>query len=277
VTWWCAATDAPWSWAWRAYPGVWLVMALLAAGYLLWRRRALAAGRGEWSSRHVAFFAAGWLLVWAALDWPIGALGGGYLASMHTVQWLLLSQIAPPFLLLGVPAAGWPADPSRAWGAVLRGLAGPLPGLLIFNSVLLVTHVPALTDALMASQAGSFLVDAAWFMSGLALWWPVVAPAPYGRISEPARMGYLFAATILPTAPAAFLTFAEYPVYRLYELAPRVGEIAARSDQQLAGLLMKAIADPIMWLSMGILFFRWSARERAEDAAEMVAPPPRSR
>ena len=80
-----------------------------------------------------------------------------------------------------------------------------------------------------------------------------------------------------PTAPAAFLTFAEYPAYRLYELAPRVGEIAARSDQQLAGLLMKAIADPIMWLGMGILFFRWSARERAEDAAEMVAPPPRSR
>jgi cytochrome c oxidase assembly factor CtaG len=277
VTWWCAATDTPWSWAWRAYPGVWLVMALLAAGYLLWRRRALAAGRGEWSARHVAFFAAGWLLVWAALDWPIGALGGGYLASMHTVQWLLLSQIAPPFLLLGVPAAGWPADPSRGWGAVLRGLAGPLPGLLLFNGVLLVTHVPTLTDALMASQAGSFLIDAAWFLSGLALWWPVVAPAPYGRISEPARMGYLFAATILPTAPAAFLTFAEYPVYRLYELAPRVGEIAARSDQQLAGLLMKAIADPIMWLSMGILFFRWSAREREADAAEMVAPPPRSR
>jgi hypothetical protein len=40
---------------------------------------------------------------------------------------------------------------------------------------------------------------------------------------------------------------------------------------------MKAIADPIMWLSMGILFFRWSAREREADAAEMVAPPPRSR
>jgi putative membrane protein len=277
VTWWCAATDAPWSWAWRAYPGVWLVMALLAVGYVLWRRRALAAGSGEWPTRHLAYFALGWLLVWAALDWPIGALGGGYLASMHTVQWLLLSQIAPPFLLLGVPVAGWPADPARGWGARLCGLAGPLPGLLLFNSVLLVTHVPTLTDALMASQAGSFLIDAAWFISGLALWWPVVAPAPYGRLSEPARMGYLFAATILPTAPAAFLTFAEYPVYRLYELAPRVGEIAARSDQQMAGLLMKAIADPIMWLSMGILFFRWNARERAQDAAEMVAPSPRSR
>jgi putative membrane protein len=246
-------------------------MALLAGGYLIWRRRTLAAGHGEWPGRHLTLFTVGWLLVWAALDWPIGALGGGYLASMHTVQWLLLSQIAPPFLLLGVPAAGWPADASRGLGAFLRGMAGPLPGLLLFNSVLLVTHVPALTDALMASQAGSFLVDAAWFVSGLALWWPVVAPAPYGRISEPVKMGYLFAATILPTAPAAFLTFAEYPVYRLYELAPRVGEISARSDQQLAGLLMKAIADPIMWASMGLLFARWSARERRAEADEALA------
>ena len=276
MTWWCAATDAPWNWAWRAYPGVWLVMALLATGYYLWRRRTLTEGRGEWPSRRIAFFAAGWLLVWAALDWPIGALGGGYLASMHTLQWLLLAQIAPPFLLLGVPAAGWPADQSGGRGAALRAFAGPLPGLLIFNSVLLITHVPTLTDALMSSQAGSFLIDTLWFLSGLALWWPIVAPAPYGRLREPAKMGYLFAATILPTAPAAFLTFAEYPVYRLYELAPRVADIPARSDQQLAGLLMKAIADPIMWVTMGVLFFRWSARERVEDAAAAVAHHSRS-
>ena len=266
MTWWCAATDAPWSWTWRAYPGVWLVLALLMLGYLHWRRRTLAAGRGPWPGTRIALFAAGWLLVWAALDWPIGTLGGGYLASLHTVQWLLLAQVAPPFLLMGVPPGGWPAHFDRGRGSLLRGMAGPLPGLLLFNAVLLVTHVPTFVDALMASQLGSFLIDAAWFASGLALWWPVVAPAPYGRLSDPAKMGYLFAATILPTAPAAFLTFAEYPVYRLYELAPRVGEIAARSDQQMAGLLMKAIADPIMWVSMAVLFFRWSAKERAAEA-----------
>ena len=30
MTWWCAASSEPWSWAWRAYPGVWLFIALLA-------------------------------------------------------------------------------------------------------------------------------------------------------------------------------------------------------------------------------------------------------
>jgi putative membrane protein len=257
---------------------VWLVVALLAIGYWQWRRRSFAAG-DAWPGRHVGFFATGLLLVWVALDWPVGALGGGYLASLHTVQWLLLAQIAPPFLLLGLAPGALErletTSPRRA--TLLHRLAGALPGIAAFNVVLLATHVPAIVDALMATQLGSFVVDAAWLLSGLALWWPVVAPAPYGRLSDPAKMGYLFLSTLLPTAPAAFLTFADYPLYKLYELAPRVGEIAARSDQQMAGLLMKAIADPIMWLSMGILFFRWSARERAQDAAEMVAPPPRSR
>jgi putative membrane protein len=191
---------------------------------------------------------------------------------MHTLQWLLLAQVAPPFLLLGVPPVAWERLTARpGWRRFLHAMAGFLPGLLIFNAVMLVTHVPAITDGLMRTQLGAFLIDALWLASGLALWWPVTAPGILGRISEPAKMGYLFAATILPTAPAAFLTFASYPVYSLYELAPRVGDISARSDQQMAGLLMKAIADPIMWLSMAILFFRWSASERQAEDAETRA------
>jgi hypothetical protein len=39
----------------------------------------------------------------------------------------------------------------------------------------------------------------------------------------------------------------------------------------MAGLLMKAIADPIMWTSMGIIFFRWSRAERREEEREAAA------
>ncbi len=271
MQWWCSATGLPWSWTWRPYPGVWLLVALLVVAYVRARGRALRADRDlPWGARRVAAFALGTLLVWAALDWPIGTLGAGYLASLHTVQWLLLAQVAPPFLLMGVPPGAWQrAAGAPRWAPLLRRAASPLLGLLVFNGVLLATHVPAVTDALMVSQLGSFAIDALWFLSGLALWWPVLAPPGTGRLSDPARIGYLFGATIVPTAPAAFLTFADFPVYRLYELAPRVGGIASRLDQQWAGLLMKAIADPIMWLAMAIIFFRWSAaeRRREEEAA----------
>ena len=34
---------------------------------------------------------------------------------------------------------------------------------------------------------------------------------------------------------------------------------------------MKAVADPIMWVSMAILFFRWSAMEKRADDVEAAA------
>jgi len=270
MTWWCSATNTPWSWAWRAYPGVWLIVILLGVLYFSSRSKALTVDpRIAWRNGRVLTFLFGLILVWAALDWPIGTLGGGYLASMHTVQWLMLSQVAPPFLILGAPPDAWRMlGASPGWKAVLHRAAGGIFGLVAFNAVLLVTHVPSVTDALTASQFGSFTIDAGWFLSGLALWWPVLAPPGIARLNEPLKIGYLFAATIVPTVPAAMLTFSELPVYQLYELAPRVGGIQAHSDQQLAGLLMKAVADPIMWVSMAILFFRWSAMEKRADAIE---------
>ena len=72
----------------------------------------------------------------------------------------------------------------------------------------------------------------------------------------------------VPIVPAAFLTYADYPIYALYELAPRVNGIAAITDQQAAGLIMKAVADPIIWLAMAIVFFRWQRVEEAADRAE---------
>ena len=149
-------------------------------------------------------------------------------------------------------------------------MAGPAAGLLGYTGIMAVTHIPAVSDALMATQVGSLVVDLAWITGALALWWPVLAPEGVVRISPPLRVGYIFLATIPPTIPAAFMVFADYPLYATYELAPRVAGIAAGSDQQSAGLIMKAGADPLLWIAMAIVFFRW---QRAEDAAERKPRP----
>ncbi len=267
MRWWCSATGAPWTWTWRPYPGVWLFALLPLAAYVAARRICLRHHPDRaWPARRVATFAAGVAVAWLANDWPLGALGAGYLVSVHTVQYLLLALIAPILLWLGLPPWVAGVSPRPRIARALRGLAHPVPALLAFNAILLVTHVPAVVDRLMTSQWGSFAIDLSWLVGGLWLWWPVVAPAPIGRLPPPAQIGYVFATTILPTAPAAFLTFADYPVYALYELAPRVG-VAARSDQQIAGLLMKFGADAIIWVVLAVIFFRWQAEERTADGA----------
>jgi len=62
----------------------------------------------------------------------------------------------------------------------------------------------------------------------------------------------------VPMIPGAFLTFADNPLYSIYELAPRVNGIDARDDQQMAGVLMKVGSVPLIWPVIGMLFFRWA-------------------
>jgi putative membrane protein len=267
MNWWCSARDVAWTWTWQAYPGVWLFVALLTGLYVRALRR---LPRGAARPSQVAWFGYGVLSLWIASDWPVGALGSGYLLSLHTVQWILYALVAPPLLLLGVPREGWLALAERPRaGAFLRYWARPLPGLLAFNLSLLATHLPQVVDTLRPWQAGSFAIDMVWLAGGLALWWPVVAPRPeIGRLRDLPAIGYLFAATIVPTVPAAFMTFSAAPLYALYELAPRVSGLTALDDQRTAGLLMKAVGDPILWLAMSILFFRYARAEKAADDRE---------
>jgi putative membrane protein len=255
MTWWCSATGQPWTWAWKAYPGVWLFVALLAVLYVRGIRRP------EPSRGAALYYFAGLLTVWLALDWPIGPLGTGYLISFHTVSYILLSLIAPPLLLAGIPSAVMlrAAQAPRA-GRLLRILARPLIALALFNAILIGTHIPDVVDGLMRSQLGAFAIDLAWFLGGIVLWGAIMAPPPLCRLTRPLKMGYLFAATLPPILPAAFLTFADYPLYAVYELAPRALDLPAHSDQQIAGLTMKIIGDLPLWFAFGVIFFRW-ARE----------------
>lgn len=267
MNWWCSARDVAWTWTWQAYPGVWLFVATLVALYVrALRRLPPRAARPS----QVAWFGYGVLSLWLASDWPVGALGSGYLLSLHTVQWILYALVAPPLLLLGVPRQGWIALAARPRaGSLLRFWARPLPGLLAFNLSLLGTHLPRVVDTLRPWQAGSFAIDMVWLLGGLALWWPVIAPRPeIARLRDLPAIGYLFAATIVPTVPAAFMTFSAAPLYALYELAPRVSGLSALDDQRTAGLLMKGVGDPILWLAMSILFFRYARAEKLADERE---------
>ncbi len=268
MQWWCAATSAEWSWTFRPYPGVWLAMLLLIGWYARNFRRRTTVAPVAW--RHAVYFGFGVLALWLSLDWPVGAMGAGYLLSIHTTQYVVISLVAMPFLLAGIPADMLPVPRTTSGARLLRRMTHPAAGLLVFSAVMGATHVPAISDGLMATQAGSFLIDLLWLAGAFALWWPVQAPAGYVRMSPPLRVGYLFAATIPPTIPAAFMVFADYPLYAVYELAPRVGGIAAGADQQAAGLIMKAGGDPLLWLAMAVVFFRW---QRAEEAAERRIDP----
>jgi len=269
MTWWCVARDAPWTWQWQAYPGVWLFVAVLAGAYAAFVRHFRSVGlRGAVRAmrRELLLWSLGLFAVWAGADWPIGPLGAGYLASVHTVQFLLFTLVAPPLLLAGIPhgALRSAAAASPTLRRAISIASHPLLALATFATVLVATHLPPVVDTFKQTQLGSFAFDISWLLAGIVLWWPASQPLPEVRaLAYPLRIGYLALAAVTMVAPSAFLTFARFPLYATYELAPRVGLLSAGNDQQIAGLLMKSASGLVLIAAMSILFFRWQREEAA--------------
>ena len=265
MSWWCTAQNLPWSWEWRAYPGVWLFVLTTALLVMAWNRRA-ALRSGELPFRAPPVFWLGIFVLWLALDWPLGALGAGYLASIHTVQFLLMALVAPPLLLRGIgPAALASLNQKSTTYRLIDLLTRPFVALIGFNVVVLLTHLPAVVDTLMQSQLGSFAVDMAWIGSGLVFWWPVCKDEPPRPRFVPAlRIGYLVLGMMFSPVMfgiAGFLVYSHTPLYGVYELAPPVGSLSGMPDQQLAGVLMSVGPALVAFVGITVIFFRWSRTE----------------
>ncbi len=268
MTWWCSAQGLPWTWTWRPYPGVWLLVAALV-GLYLWANAKLDPGDGGGATkREKRFFFLGVLSIWIAADWPVGALGAGYLLSVHQAQFVLFTMVAPPLLLLGTPSTLWRrVVRSRRTKRIAAMVTRPIVMFLTFNALVVATHFPEVVDGWMRTQLGSFALDLAWIVAGFALWWPVINPVPeMNGLSYPGRFGYLLASIVLPAAPAAFLIFASYPLYELYELAPPVGQWSSGNDQLIGGLIMKFGSAVSVFTAATILFFKWHSADEPQGS-----------
>jgi putative membrane protein len=271
MTWWCAATGAPWTWSWQPFPGVWAFVALVAGSYAFALKRlepARFAGDDRPATRReIALFALGVVALWIGLDWPVGLLSAGYLLSARTIQNLLFVMAAPPLLLLGTPR--WLLRRllrGRLAFRAARLCTRPLVPLVIYNAVLVGVHLPPAVNLASGSQVLSFGVDMLVIASGLVFWWPALGRLPELQpLGYPGRIGYLLLSVFVPTVPAVFYTYARYPIYELYELAPRVAGISAVTDQQVAGLTMKTVGGLILFTVMSVMFFRWHRIERDQE------------
>ena len=261
---WPASGSGAWDWGWRAYPGVWLLLAAFAGAFALARRRAGAPAPSEARARRreTAYSLGGLAVLWLALDWPIGALAGGYLLSAAALQYLLVTLAAAPLLLLSLPrgegderSRGRPA--SRFWRPPLPLLAGAT-----FAGVLFGSSVPGVLDALRASAAGSMVLTLAWLGAALALWWPLLRGRP--PLGYMAGIAYLFVPFLLPKIPGLIYVVASEPLYETYAGASRVAGLglSAGADQRAAGAMLWSAGTALVFVSLGLLFFLWYRDER---------------
>ena len=271
VQWWCSATDAPWTWSWQAYPGVW--MFVIAIGALFWRLRRHDAGATALQRATVPI---AMILLWATLDYPVGPLGAGYLAWVHSVQFLMLAMVIPPLLCISVDRTRlsvWLGQRPVA-AAVVRRVTQPLLAMITFAVVMVVSHLPAVVDTLMVTQLGAFALDLAWLGAGMLFWWPVHVRVPERPHFPPlVQMLYLFFGAQPHLYIAMWLLLAQFPVYATYELSQRVTGLSAVQDQQVAGGVMLVVGGTFILVVITVLFFRWMSSEHSAAGREGTPQP----
>jgi len=253
-------------WAWHPHVEVWILVIGLVAAWLYMTRVigpiAVAATAGDErqpivTRKQVLCFVAAMLLFWLAADWPLHDLAEEYLYSAHMLQHMMMSYFLAPLVLLSIPE--WMArallGQDRVYRA-MRFLTRPVVAGVIFNSVVMVTHIPPVVNHSVASAPLHYGLHSMLVLTSILMFMPVCGPIPEFQLEPAPKMIYLFLQSVVPTVPAAWLTFAEGTVYKAYDVPVRVWGLSVSQDQQLAGAIMKIGGSMYLWTIIGVIFFR---------------------
>jgi putative membrane protein len=245
------------------------VFALGAAWLGAWVVRGEPVAR----ARAAAFFA-GLAAVLVALNGPLHDLSERYLFSAHMVQHILLTLVAPPLILAGLPT--WMGDALVGRGRrarVVRALTRPIPALGLYTIALAGWHFPAPYDAALETPAWHFVEHATLVATAMLAWWPVLGPS---TVVPPLHYGaqilYLFVFGMPMTVIAALITGADDLLYSFYAHAPRVTSLSPFEDQRLGGIVMWVPAGVVPLVVFTAVFFRWVDAERDDEGDAPIAP-----
>ena len=199
------------------------------------------------------------------------------LFSVHMLQHVLLTTIAPPLLFIGEPVRplllGLP-DTVRA--RVVRPLARndavrvavhllrhPLVAVLLFVGGVYLWHWPALYDAAVEDARIHVLEHAHFFGAALFFWSVVIDPVPFrGTLPYAARIIYLLiAGAAQNTVLGGILSFSTRLLYPHYADRTAAYGVDAITDQRIGGALMWVVGDAVFLLGVSLAFFRWLAYE----------------
>ncbi|MEI5527749.1 cytochrome c oxidase assembly protein [Streptomyces brasiliscabiei] len=264
--------------SWSADP-FFLIACLLGLGLYAWGVVRLVRRGDKWPVGRTVAFVVGVLLVMLVTCTGLNDYGM-VMFSVHMVQHMVISMLAPIVLLLGAPMT----LALRALPVAGKGRKGPRELLLMFLHswyMKIVTH-PAFTipmfiaslyglyftplfDFLMGSTPGHIVMMTHFLLVGLFFFWPImgVDPGPH-RPGYLMRMLELFAGMPFHAFFGIALMMASAPMVRTYENPPASLGIDALADQNAAGGIAWAFSEIPSVLVLLALLFQWYGSEQRQ-------------
>jgi cytochrome c oxidase assembly factor CtaG len=257
---------------WSLEPTILVGLGALALVYLSgWRRARLAGERHRPGIGRLALFGTGLLTILAALVSPIDSLGD-QLMVMHMLQHILLLDIAPILLILGLTKVLLRPVTRRLQTVERRAgfLAHPVFAVLAYAGFMWLWHVPAMYDLALRHSGIHALEHICFAVGGGLYWWHVLSPIR-GRM----RLGglgpvmYMVTTKILVGLLGIVLAFAPHSIYPFYQHHPHYWGLSPSEDQSMAGLLMALEQSIVMGIAVVWLFVRMlTESEREAERAE---------
>ncbi len=250
---------------WSFDPFVWLPMLL---GHWLYGRGIMRAWKRAGVGRvipvwRVVSFVLGEIVLVIALISPLDPLGETLL-SAHMAQHILLTAVAPPLLLLGLPVIGWTWALPVSWrragrsgivrgaGAILDRLSRPLTASFIAVAIMWSWHAPALFEAALIDPAVHTVEHISFFAGALLGWRAVLSP----HVTAVAAAGGTLLVFMAGGMLGGVLSLAPAPLYDWYGNRSWLWALTPLEDQQIAGLLMWVIAGGIYLAAFAAFAFR---------------------
>lgn len=241
--------------------------------------------------RAIAFLS-GLTTVFVALASPLDSFAS-LLLSVHMIQHLLLTMVAPPLILFGSPflpiLRGLPrsiaADglgPFLTWPP-LKTLGGflihPIFAWSAFVISNVVWHLPMFYDLALRSEVWHRVEHVSFLTTAILFWWPIIQPWPSRPVwPRWAMIPYLLLADLQNTALGGFISFYDRVLYQTYAMAPQLAGIQPLEDQQLAGALMWVPGSIAFLVPAGVIAIQFLSPKRPTPApTRPVARPNRSR
>ncbi|MBI1795829.1 MAG: cytochrome c oxidase assembly protein [Candidatus Eisenbacteria bacterium] len=263
----------PFDWhRWEYHVSTLVGIAVLAILYLwaigpMRRRLADAEPVPPW---RIASFFLGLTVAFFALNGPIHDLSDYYLFSVHMAQHLMLTQLMPPLLLLGVPNFALSPLVRPRWVQSIAGfLTRPAVAFALFTLSFTGWHVQPAYDLMMRNHNVHIVTHVQFMVTAVIMWWPILSPMrEFPRLPHGGQMLYLFLIGVPMMLVAAMITLADVVLYPWYSGSPRVLGITPLDDQRYGGMLMWVPGGLFYWAAMSIVYFAWVKREGENDARE---------
>lgn len=234
-----------------------LFLALLGGYCLAMSRVAAAVPRAE-QLRRLAMFAVGLVGTLAVFLPSPDLFGPDYRFTVSMGQMLLAINLAPLFLLQGIPEA------MLAWlvrhDGAQRFLSNPLLTGLTSTMLFFIWFVPGIFEAASSSWILWMIKEAASLLSGLIFWWPVATTLLAWRTSLPKQIFYLIAMRFPMAVLGILFTLSSRLFYRSRSFALEICAPASLPDQQLGGLIMWTLGGLILFVAFAVVFLRWFQR-----------------